>query len=65
MAHGGGELLDAIKATPSFSTLFSIGPAQEALFGNLTRIDLLLSVRTLSTECKEWVAAELSTATPG
>jgi len=31
----------AMKAPPSFSALFSIGPAQEALFGELTRVELL------------------------
>ena len=34
---------------PSFSTMFSIGPAQEALF-SMTRPQL---VRTLSAECRD------------
>ena len=48
-----------MKAPPSFSMLFSIGPAQEALLSTLTRVELLLRVRTLSTECRDWVDAEL------
>jgi len=61
MAPAAGENSNStkMKAPPSFSTLFSIGPAQEALFSTLTRVELLLSVRTLCTECRDWVDAEL------
>ena len=48
-----------MKAPPSFSTLFSIGPAQESVFGNLTRPQLLKLVRTLCRECRDWVDSEL------
>ena len=54
-----------MKAAPSFSMLFSVGPAQEALFSNLTRVELLTLVRTLSTECRDWVDAELRHADAG
>ena len=47
------------RPPPSFSALFSIGPVQEALFETLTRPQLLKLVRTLSTECRDWVDAEL------
>jgi len=40
------------RPPPSFSALFSIGPMQEALFSNLTRVELLKLVRTLCTECR-------------
>jgi len=47
------------KPPPTFSALFSIGPVQENLFSSLTRVELVLLVRTLNRECKEWVDAEL------
>jgi len=37
-----------MKAPPSFSTLFSIGPVQEAPFSTLTTPQLRLKVRTLN-----------------
>ena len=54
-----------MKAPASFSTLFSIGLVQEALFSILTRVELLLRVRSLSTECRDWVDAELRHADAG
>jgi len=47
-----------MKAPLSFSTLFSIGPAQESVFGNLPRVELLKLVRTLCRECRDWVDSE-------
>jgi len=37
----GEKTRSAMKAPPSFSTLFSIGPALESVFGNLTQLELL------------------------
>jgi len=48
----------ARKPPPSFSVLFSIGPVQETLFAALTRPQLLLKVRTLNREGRDWVDAE-------
>ena len=49
----------------TFSALFSIGPAQEALFATLTRVELLLKVRALNRECRDWVDVELVHASGG
>ena len=49
----------ALKQPPSFIALFSIGPVQEALFGSLTTVELLLKVRALNRQGRQWVEAEL------